>query len=233
MILGLMIISLLCPQSLAQSLHRVSGKNAVLHIPTTQDFELTADTNALHWSSLPWIQLQQHGNNTVSYHTKVKLQYSPKGIYCLYWCEDKKTTATLKEDFANLFHEDVVEIFFWTDESVPIYLEYELSPLNYELVILVPHLENRVHGWRPWHYEGERKTKHLTRILDDRSWIAEFFIPFKLLNPLGNVPPKPGTQWRANIYRIDYDQGQTLWTWQPINNSFHDYEMFGTFIFDH
>ena len=30
-------------------------------------------------------------------------------------------------------------------------------------------------------------------------WRAEVFIPFELLNPLRNVPPKAGTRWRANL----------------------------------
>ena len=40
-------------------------------------------------------------------------------------------------------------------------------------------------------------------------WKAEIFIPFKLLEALGNVPPKPGTTWRANFYRVDHDDGRT------------------------
>jgi hypothetical protein len=91
-------------------------------------------------------------------------------------------------------------------------------------------------GWRPWHYEGERKTRHSTHIekKDGKvvSWTAEFFIPYKLLEPLRNVPPTKGMKWRANFYRIDYDKGQSSWTWKPITKNFHDYERFGTIIFD-
>ena len=54
-----------------------------------------------------------------------------------------------------------------------------------------------------------------------------------LLSPLQNVPPKPGTQWRANFYRMDYDDGKaTRWTWVPVGNSFHEYEKFGTLVFE-
>ena len=38
--------------------------------------------------------------------------------------------------FDQLF--DVFEVFLWTDEKQPIYFEYEISPLGYELPILVP-----------------------------------------------------------------------------------------------
>jgi hypothetical protein len=63
----------------------------------------------------------------------------------------------MQGDFLDLWNEDVVEAFFWTDESNPIYFEYELSPLNYELPILVPNNKGKFLGWLPWHYEGIAK----------------------------------------------------------------------------
>ena len=63
-------------------------------------------------------------------------------------------------------------------------------------------------------------------------WIAEFFIPYKLLAPLSRVPPLSGTRWRANMYRIDYDNGIVPYSWQKTDKTFHDYNKFGTFIFE-
>ena len=169
------------------------------------------------------------------YQTKLKLLYSDSGIYCLFKCDDKKITATLKGDFLDLYNEDVVEVFFWTDEKMPVYFEYELSPLNYELPILVPNNHGNFFGWRPWHYEGDRRTRHATRIngADEiTSWTAEFFIPFALLKPMQNVPPEKGTQWRANFYRIDYDSGTSEWSWQKTRTNFHDLERFGIILFE-
>ena len=85
--------------------------------------------------------------------------YSPTGVYVLMTGSDRKVTATIEEDFADLWNEDVFEFFLWPDEKQSIYLEYEISPLNRELVILVPNLEHQFWGWRPWHYEGDRKTR--------------------------------------------------------------------------
>ena len=45
------------------------------------------------------------------------------------------------------------------------------------------------------------------------------------------MPPKPGTMWRANFYRMDHDGGTlTQWGWVPLAN-FHDYEQFGDLVF--
>ena len=64
-------------------------------------------------------------------------------------------------------------------------------------------------------------------------WTAEVFIPYELLTPLRNVPPKPGTRWRANFYRMDYDDGQhTSWDWARVGPSFHEFQKFGTLVFE-
>jgi hypothetical protein len=48
-----------------------------------------------------------------------------------------------------------------------------------------------------------------------------------------NVPPKNGSRWRANFYRIDHDTGETTWQWQEVRDeNFHDYEKFGTIVFE-
>ena len=64
-------------------------------------------------------------------------------------------------------------------------------------------------------------------------WTAEVFIPYELLTPLQNVPPKAGSRWRANFYRMDYDDRKaTSWDWAPVGPSFHEFKKFGTLIFD-
>jgi hypothetical protein len=136
-----------------------------------------------------------------------------------------------------LYNEDVVETFFWTDENLPLYFEYELSPLNYELPLLVPNIKGDYLGWLPFHYEQERRTRHETQIIRQGeapvAWNAEFFIPYALLKPMMNVPPRKGVRWRANFYRIDYDHGVATWQWRMVRNeTFHDYEKFGTILFD-
>jgi hypothetical protein len=205
-------------------------------VKKTNDFTVTGDGSNANWKNADWLTLPQRNSSNVSYQTQIRLLYSDSGIYCLYKCEDKKITATFKEDFLDLWNEDVVEAFFWPDETTPLYFEYELSPLNYELPILVPNFKGNFLGWRPWHYEGSRKTQHATHVvMTDNSvtaWTAEFFIPYRLLKPLQNIPPKKGTKWRANFYRIDYDNGSTEWSWQVVHTNFHDYERFGTIVFE-
>src|SRR6185295_9561140 len=98
-------------------------KNDVLDVKHTQDFVITGDGSATSWNNTAWLTLSQRNKGDVEYQTQLKVLYSDSGIYCLYSCEDRKITATLKEDFLDIYDEDVVEAFFWTDETVPVYFE--------------------------------------------------------------------------------------------------------------
>lgn len=212
-----------------------------LRVRPTTDFELTGDGSADAWKKADWKPLHRRNADGQPFETRIKVLYSPKGIYVLMDAEDQKITATHTKDFEDLWKEDVFEVFLWTDERDPLYFEYEISPLNAELPILIPNLEGKFLGWRPWHYEGERKIRKATSAVGGdrksgavvRGWKAEVFIPFDLLTPLRNVPPKPGTRWRANFYRMDYDDGKSSsWDWARVGPSFHEYKKFGTLVFE-
>jgi predicted TIM-barrel fold metal-dependent hydrolase len=212
-----------------------------LHVRETDDFEVTGDGSAAAWQKADWESLRRRTAGGASYTTRVKVLYSGKGLYVLLDAEDRKITATIKEDFQDLWKEDVFEAFLWPDERQPLYFEYEISPLNVELPILIPNLDGKFLGWRPWHYEGARKTRKATAarggVLKSGAavsgWTAEVFIPYELLAPLQNVPPKAGSRWRANFYRMDYDDRKAAsWDWAPVGESFHEFQKFGTLVFE-
>ena len=212
-----------------------------LRVRPTDDFEVTGDGSAAAWKGAEWEKLHQRGTGGPAYETRVKTLYSKKGLYVLMDATDKKITAKMTEDFQNLWTEDVFEVFLWPDERDPVYFEYEISPLNVELPIVVPNLDGKAMGWRPWHYEGTRKTRKATSAVGGplksggavTGWKAEVFIPYELLAPMRNVEPKAGTRWRANFYRMDYDDGKTAsWDWARVGSSFHEYQKFGTLVFE-
>ena len=211
-----------------------------LEIGRTEDFELTGAGGARAWEKTDWIALPHRKGPNPEFRTDMKILYSGTGLYFLFRCGDAKLTAFLDGDFLDLWKEDVVEVFLRPDERDPLYFEYELSPLDHELPILVPNLDGHFWGWRPWHYEGDRRTRHATAVSGGekrggaaiREWTAECFIPFALLKPMRNVPPDPGSRWRANFYRCDYDAGSmAYWSWQPVEKMFHEYGRFGVLEF--
>ena len=225
---------------LTSSVFSAESERPVLNVPSCEDFEINGRGDSEAWQKTNWVSLNRRGNGKLEYVSRFKMLYSPTGVYVLFDGTDRVLTATMKEDFLDLWNEDVFECFFWTSEEHPVYFEYEISPLGYELPILVPNLDGTFLGWRPWHYEGKRKIKKQVSAVGGKnesmakvdSWRAEVFIPYDLLRPLTNVPPKPGTRWRANFYRVDYDNQQsTGWDWSRVGPSFHDIKNFGTLVF--
>lgn len=193
------------------------------------------------WQTVEWVPLARVGTGRSRYATRGKALYSTTGIYFLVEAEDERLTCTLTEDFSDLFREDVIEVFLWPDERHPVYFEYEISPLGYELPVLVSNNAGQFCGWLPWHFYKTRKTRLATVVRGGEKqphaavagWTVEFFIPFALLVGLGNSLPQPGTQWRVNLCRIDYDVGSpSHWSWAPVaGNNFHDYTNFGRLVF--
>ncbi len=208
-----------------------------LGVKQISDFTIDGKGTHPNWQQAEWVPLNKLDKGAESYHTKFKILYSAKGVYVLFDGIDKKITSTYMNDFENLFNADVFEVFFHTDPSTPIYFEYEINAYNKELVLLIPNLDKRVMGWIPWHYNGERKVTKQVYVTKDfgymQKWTAEIFIPFALLSPLGNVPPKKGTNWNANFCRLDYDEGRMIkWSWSIIETSFHEYRKYKTIRFD-
>ncbi len=211
-----------------------------LPVKRCTDFSITGKGDNPEWQKTNWVSLHQIDKGK-QYETKCKILYSPKGIYVLFNGEDEKITSTFENDFDNLFNADVFEVFFHPDPSMPLYFEYEISPLNKELVLLIPNLKSGAYGWTPWHYAGERKVKKNVQIEGGqmqagaaiRSWSAELFFPYALLSPLSNIPPKSGTVWNSNFCRLDYDSGSMIkWSWSPVERSFHEFKKFRSIRFE-
>ena len=221
----------------------MTGLSNMIHttLPKVRDFEVSGEGAASAWRRSPWLAMPRVGGRQ-PYDSRAKVVYSGKGIYFLVDCTDLRLSCSRRTDFDDIFREDVVEVFLWPDTRQQLYLEYEISPLDVELPILVPNHQGAFHGWLPWHYAGERKTRHATAMRGGakkpgakiEGWTAEFFIPFALLQGLGNTPPQRGATWRANICRIDYDDaGQpTNWAWaKDTGTNFHDFRKFGMIEF--
>ena len=122
-------------------------------VKLVDDFELTGDGSAAGWQHAAWLPLTAV-KGIGSHPSKAKVVYSPAGIYCLFDCEDLVLTCSNLKDNDDIWNEDVVEAFFWPDQSQDLYLEYELSPLGVELPLIIPNNGGKFMGWAPWHTRG-------------------------------------------------------------------------------
>ena len=240
LVAGLTVASLIATSRYDGRVHAQADARPRLSVRPIDDFEISGTGEHAAWRPVEWTALRRRQPDGHPYDSRFKMLYSTTGLYFLMEGTDRTLTATMNEDFMDLWKEDVFEVFLWTDERFPVYFEYEISPLGHELPILIPNFGGQFLGWRPWRYDRERRTRKATSIIGGpkqsqaaiQGWRAEFFIPYVLLSPLQNVPPKPGSAWRANFYRMDHDAGKmTQWEWAPVSNSFHDYQKFGHLVF--
>jgi hypothetical protein len=210
-------------------------------VQRTADFTLSGTGTHRAWAKADWLPLNSLEGGGFS--TRAKLLWSAKGLYAFFDCADDRLRCTLEEDFADLYEEDVVEIFVQPDPKRLTYFEYEVSPLGYELPLMINHDGKKFFGWLPWKYRGKRACRFATKVRGGAKkpgakvtgWSVELFIPFALLRGLGNVPPKRGTRWRANLFRIDYGATKKKtrhFAWGvPSKPSFHTLSAFGTLTF--
>ncbi|MEP7258840.1 MAG: carbohydrate-binding family 9-like protein [Flavitalea sp.] len=212
-----------------------------IRIRKTIDFTITGDGSSANWSKAGWHIIPSRSSSPENYTTKVKVLYSATGMYFLYSCGDTKLTSTMSSDFLDLWNEDVVEVFIQPNVKRPVYLEYELSPMNYELPILIYNDSGKLNSWIPFHYNEDQKTRHATSVqggekkggAEVKSWMGEFFIPYKIMKLITAEFPKTGTKWKGNFFRVDYDNGgESLFSWRATSGNFHEYKKFGVFQFE-
>jgi hypothetical protein len=176
-----------------------------------------------------------------NYLSQFKIMYSLKGVYILFQGEDLMISSDFENDFDELFKGDVFEIFFHPNPSEPLYFEYEISPLEKEMVLLMVKKDTFISGWKPWPYDKESRVLKKINIIGGvmkayvpiKSWKAELFFPYSLLSPFLNIPPVKGTRWKANFCRLDYDTGKIIkWAWAPVEESFHETERYFPLLFE-
>jgi len=233
--LALLFTIACCNTGLAKTMVSMNAENDTpLVIRRCVDFIMSGKGNNPEWQKTKWVPLNQIDKTGKQHETKIKILYSATGLYVLYSGKDETITSSFKNDFENLYEGDVFEVFFHPEPSEPIYFEYEISPLNKELVLLISNRKGKFGRWMPWHYEQNKVVKkvHLTggemkTGSQIQGWSAELFFPYPLLNLLNNVPPRSGMRWNANFCRLDYDSGKmSKWSWSPIKVSFHEFEKY-------
>jgi hypothetical protein len=224
---------------------QVNHADATLLVQKCDDFELTGKGDNPAWEKNRWVLLAKLDEGSEHYETKFKILYSAEGIYVLFHSKDDKITTKDYKDFESIFNGDVVEVFFHPDPRVNVYFEYEVNPLDKELILAISNLNGRNHkSWMPRHHDGKNISgiKKMVNVVGGekklgstiQSWSAEIFFPYVALGLLPNVPPRSGTIWNANFCRLDYDTGKMIkWSWSPaIEKSFHELEKFQSIKFE-
>lgn len=169
--------------------------------------------------------------------TTASMCWDNDNLYILFECEDPEIWATYTEHDDPLYDQDVVEAFLDPDCDPNTYIELEFSPKNVTFDAKFDIPAGLTLGNKDaflWTCEGMRTAVTVDGDLDDPSthlgWTVEVAVPFA---SLGRETPRPGEEWRGNLYRIDYrPEPAEFQAWSPtIARNYHTTSRFGTIVF--
>jgi hypothetical protein len=170
----------------------------------------------------------------------VRAFWTDEYLYLLFICPYETLNIFLpsqnNKPRPGLWDRDVVEMFFGDDwENIGRYREFEIAPTGdwIDLNIDFDLQTHQAKGNSAW-----RSGWHTSARIDDKAriWYASAQIPLKSVT---SRAVKPGTRWRANLYRIDGqgpDSQRRFLCWQPTcvpgRDPNHVPEHFGTLAFE-
>lgn len=171
--------------------------------------------------------------------TSAKLLWDDKNLYIAFEVEDKDVWTTLDKHDDKLWTQEAVEVFIDADGDGKSYIEVQANPKGTTFDSYLPSYRQNNNDW-------ESNVKVAVKVdgtVDNRSdkdtgWVVEMAIPLEaakgLEKDVKNVPPKVGTEWRVNLYRLDSPagRGQVAMGWSPpLVGDFHALDKFGVLIF--
>jgi len=172
--------------------------------------------------------------------TTARMLWDDEKLYVGFRCKDNDIWGTMAERDDPICKEEVVEVFFSPRQELNTYYEIEISPLNviFDLVILND-LHGHIEALDQWNCKDMETAVYIEgevnkRNLKDEYWSVEIAIPFKSLYMAPGNPPRPGDEWRLNLYRIDRAREVDEYSaWSPTGKiNFHIPQKFGRVIFE-
>jgi len=153
--------------------------------------------------------------------TTAKMCWDNDNLYISFECIDQDIWGTMTKRDDLIWNEEVVEAFLSPDCSLTHYYELNVSPRNVVFDTEITASDDdppAINGKIEWDIAGLRTAVVVDGTLDirddiDNKWTVEIAIPF---SSLGCTSPKPGEEWRGNLYRIDLSpEPAEFQAWSP------------------
>ena len=238
-ILNLVGLGLGAAMACAQEPCTVTRPTATFQTPhVAGDPALNTDPASPVWRSAGSGYISKDCSKQIDYpalRTEVRSFWTDTHLYLLFTCPYHDLNLFLPAQGGGprnkLWDRDVVEMFLGDDwQNIRHYREFEIAPTGdwIDLAIDLDH-ESYDQSWRSGWKTAARidEAAHI--------WYAAARIP---LSAVSSSPVKPGTKWRANLYRIEGlgpDAQRHFLCWQPTcvvnRDPNHVPENFGTLVF--
>lgn len=168
-----------------------------------------------------------------------KVLWDAQNLYVAFDFADTDVWGSFDKHDDKLWTQEAAELFLDADGDQRTYVELQVSPRNVTFDSWLPGYRQNDNAW-----DAAMKTAvHVNGTLDkrgdtDTGWTVEMQIPWSAMKgrlaEMKNVPPQPGTEWRANMFRMDAPEkkAQQASAWAPpLVPDFHALDKFGTFVF--
>lgn len=163
--------------------------------------------------------------------TRVRLFWDETHLYFGFDCEDNdpQPHATMTQRDANLWEEEVVEMFLSPSGELHTYAELEVNPRNALFDAIILNNGKRIQILRDWNLENI----HHAVAFREEGWSVEVALPFDEFYTASHVPPLAGETWRMNLYRVERsDPTPELTSWsRTFLYNFHNAKAFGILEF--
>jgi hypothetical protein len=178
--------------------------------------------------------------------TRFRALWTPATLYVRFDADDTSPWFTKHRRDANLWEEEVVEIFIDPAGRGADYYELEISPANVVCDLRVRTPYPTLKSETAFDLEGLESDVTLFGEGPDRApgWVATAALPFAGLRALPvpddvRIPPDAGDAWRFNVFRIKRpngpmrpSDGAILAAWSPTGGpSFHVPAAFQALLF--
>jgi hypothetical protein len=171
--------------------------------------------------------------------TQAKLLWDDKNLYVAFINDDKDIWTTLDKHDDKLWTQEADEMFIDADGDGKTYVELQVNAKGATFDSYLPTYRQNQNDWDANMKAGVNIEGTLNKRDDeDKRWTVELAIPLEAAKgkekEMKNVPPKVGTEWRVNFFRMDQPNGRpqsgTGWS-PPMVGDFHALDKFGVLVF--
>lgn len=197
------------------------------------------------WESAEPVMLAPLGS-APDLKTEVRVVRGSEHLYIGATLPDEHIWSTLEKRDADLWTEEVFEVYIDTDRSGEDYLELQINPLGtifdarfeQQLGRGEGSRQEQIDRARAWDMEGLESAVAVEGTINDdsdkdKAWSVELKLPFSAI-PGAEGAPKDGDTWAVNFYRFDRpeDKVSHAYAWsKPTTGDFHQFERFGDLKF--
>ncbi len=239
------IVAIICAVTFAGGLSVAQAKDSL--IITSSSSPITVDGDISDWSHIPFTKdfiLHDTGSISIQ-NTRAKVAMDENNIYFAFDVKDKNIVATKQAHDGKLFtSDDLIEVFIDFDGDGENYLEFGVNAHGTIYDYVLKCVTESCGGWADNKDFTINNITVKTSVLGsinnnndiDEGFIVEVKLPFKSLQLIkdGNfTQPIVNSEWRVNMFRIDY--GTSLIEYQSWVShhsfGFHQPKKFGYFYF--